>query len=307
MYKSLMGIALSLVILLSCSCSSDEPVRLLFIALDGITVEGLQEANTPNLDQLMNDGSYSLKTRVVMPSITLPNWTSHLTGSGPEQHGVTDNRWQYDNHVLPAVETDAEGYYPSIFKLVKEQVPGVKTAFYYNWINLIYPYNQNYFDRVRFLEDEGYVENYEDAFEFMRENAGAPQLLFLYTVHTDESGHRHGWMSPEYISSIEEADNQIGILLSRLKDAGLYEGTYFLFASDHGGTGTGHGGVTPVEMEVPWSLTGPGVPAGRELTRPNNTINTAVVIATLFGCETPDSWIGKMVPSLFSRDNPKTK
>ncbi len=29
-----------------------------------------------------------------MPSVTLPNWTTHLTGSGPEQHGVLGNGWK---------------------------------------------------------------------------------------------------------------------------------------------------------------------------------------------------------------------
>lgn len=66
-----------------------------------------------------------------MPSVTLPNWTSHLTGSGPEQHGVVDNGWQIDKKGFPAVEIDKEGYYPSVFKVMKEEIPECKTAFYY--------------------------------------------------------------------------------------------------------------------------------------------------------------------------------
>ena len=58
---------------------------MIMIALDGISVEGFQKAATPNLDALLKQGALSLTTRVVMPSVTLPNWTSHLTGSGPEQ------------------------------------------------------------------------------------------------------------------------------------------------------------------------------------------------------------------------------
>ncbi len=289
-----------LFLILITGCKEKQSPRLLFIALDGISIEGLQAARTPNIDMLMHEGVFSLKTRVVMPSVTLPNWTSHLTGSGPEQHGVTNNSWTLDNHVLPAVETDGKGYYPSVFKILKDQVPGVKTAFYYNWENLIYPYNQEYLDEVRFEEEEGYIGNYGHAFDFIRENASSPVFVFLYTVHTDENGHRHGWMSPEYISSIEEADEQIGLLVERLKEAGLYEGTHFIVASDHGGTGTGHGGVTPVEMTVPWSLTGPGIPHGLEMTGPNNTVNSAFVIAHLFGCQTPDSWTGKL-PAVLSQ------
>ena len=65
--------------------------RIVLISLDGICVDGYLKAKTPNLDALMAEGSLSLDTRVVMPSVTLPNWTSHLCGSGPEQHGVVDN------------------------------------------------------------------------------------------------------------------------------------------------------------------------------------------------------------------------
>ena len=61
--------------------------RVVMIALDGISVEGLLKAKTPHIDALLKDGSLSLTTRDVMPSVTLPNWTSIMTGSGPEQHG----------------------------------------------------------------------------------------------------------------------------------------------------------------------------------------------------------------------------
>jgi predicted AlkP superfamily pyrophosphatase or phosphodiesterase len=281
------------------SCSSGKPERVLFIALDGISIEGYQTAKTPNIDKLMQKGSFSLKTRVVMPSVTLPNWTSHLTGSGPEQHGVTDNGWLIDNHVLPAVDTDDKGYYPSIFKILKDQVPGVRTAFYYNWANLIYPYNRDYLDEVRFQENYEYIENFERAFEFIRENREKPTFVFLYTVHTDGAGHSHGWMSPEYIESIENADFHIGALLDKMEKEGMLEDTHIIVTSDHGGVNKGHGGVTPTEMEVPWSLTGPGVKKNNKITGPNNTVNSAFVVAHLFKCSTPESWTGRMIHSIF--------
>ena len=80
--------------------------RIVLISLDGICVDGYLKAKTPNLDALMAEGSLSLDTRVVMPSVTLPNWTSHLCGSGPEQHGVVDNSWEISKFVLPAIAKD---------------------------------------------------------------------------------------------------------------------------------------------------------------------------------------------------------
>lgn len=273
--------------------------RIVLIALDGISVEGFEKARTPNLDALLAGGSVSLDTRVVMPSVTLPNWTSHLTGSGPEQHGVFNNEWVLEKAVYPVPEKDAEGYYPSVFSVLKDKLPGVRTAFYYNWINLFYPYNKQYLDEVSYLENDAYVPNYEKAFQFIVSNRKSPTLVFLYSVHTDHAGHKHKWMSPQYIRSIEEADEQIGKFIAKMKDEGLYESTHFMFLSDHGGINYGHGGTSVSEMIVPWGIAGPGIKKGFKIVEPNNTVNTAAVIVHLFGVKKPLSWTGEVIESIF--------
>jgi predicted AlkP superfamily pyrophosphatase or phosphodiesterase len=273
--------------------------RVVLISLDGICVEGFQQAQTPNLDALLAEGALSIQTRVVMPSITLPNWTSHLTGSGPEQHGVVDNGWQISKIKLPAIETDSEGYYPSVFKVLKDNLPNVKTAFHYNWAELIYPYNKKYLDEFNYLENDEYVPNYDKAFKFIVEQKENPTLIFLYTVHTDHAGHKFKWMSPEYIRSIEEADVEIGKFIEKIKSEGLYEDTHFMFLSDHGGIEKGHGGVTTHEMIVPWGITGPGIKKGFKMDEPNNTVNTAALLLYLFGVEQPTCWTGEVPFSIF--------
>ena len=301
--KNVLFFSISLIIassfFVSCSNRQVKTDRVVLIALDGISVEGYNVAEHPNLDRLVTEGVLSLDTRVVMPSVTLPNWTSHLTGSGPEQHGVVNNNWELDNHDLPPVEKDDKGYYPSVYKILKEQVPGVKTAFYYNWSKLIEPYNQEYMDEASYEENDGYLNNYNKAFNFIVENKESPTFVFLYSVHTDHAGHQYGWMSPEYIKSIEDADIYIGEFIEKLKSEGLYNDTHFMFLTDHGGIGKGHGGVSTTEMIVPWAVSGQGIKKGYTLKAPNNTINTAVTIAYLFGCEPPLSWIGTVPMSIF--------
>lgn len=273
--------------------------RVVLISLDGICVAGFHQANTPNLDALLALGALSTETRVVMPSVTLPNWTSHLTGSGPELHGVVNNSWTLSKHKLPAIETDADGYYPSVFKVLKDANPRIKTAFYYNWLNLIYPYNQRYLDEVSFLKNDAYLPNYEKAFNFLLDNREEPTLVFLYSVHTDHAGHKYKWMSPEYIRSIEEADVEIGKFIDKMKQEDLYDDTHFMFLTDHGGIGNGHGGVSTDEMIVPWGITGPGIVKGLKITEPNNTVNTAAVILHLFKVKQPLSWVGEIPKSIF--------
>lgn len=272
--------------------------RVVLISLDGICVAGFRQAKTPHLDTLLSEGVLSTETRVVMPSVTLPNWTSHLTGSGPEQHGVANNAWTIDRYKLPAIEKDVDGYYPSVFSVLKQAIPQAKTAFYYNWGPLINPYNRQYLDEISYLEKDAYIENYEKAFNFLVENRETPTLVFLYSVHTDHAGHKHKWMSPEYIHSIEEADVEIGKFLDKMKQEDLYEDTHFMFLTDHGGLEYGHGGLSVDEMIVPWGIVGPKIKKRMKMEEPNNTVNTASVILHLFRVEQPAGWTGEVPKSI---------
>ena len=273
--------------------------RVVLISLDGICVAGFRQAKTPHLDTLLSEGVLSTETRVVMPSVTLPNWTSHLTGSGPEQHGVANNAWTVDKYKLPAIEKDVDGYYPSVFSVLKQAIPQAKTAFYYNWGPLINPYNRQYLDEISYLEKDAYIENYEKAFNFLVENRETPTLVFLYSVHTDHAGHKYKWMSSEYIRSIEEADVEIGKFLDKMKQEGVYEDTHFMFLTDHGGIEYGHGGLSTDEMIVPWGITGPKIKKKMKMEEPNNTVNTASVILHLFRVEQPAGWTGEVPKSIF--------
>ena len=290
--------------LLTITCSTvtaqDKPTRVLILGLDGFSAEGFKVAKHPNLDRMIADGVLSLTNRPVMPSITLPNWTSHLTGSGPEEHGITSNDWTLEKHTLTPIDTDQDGYYPSIFKVLKDKIPGVKTGYYYNWKELINPINKKYLDEVSFEEDDQYQANYAKAYDFIVKNQKQPTLVFLYSVHTDHAGHGYGWMTPQYIKAIEDADIAIGKLLDQLKTAGLYKSTHLLLITDHGGINKNHGGVSMNEMQVPWAITGPQIKKRGLITEFNSNKNTALVLARIFGVkETPGSWAGAIPQGIF--------
>lgn len=271
--------------------------RVIIFTFDGIRVDGLAQARTPNIDSLIASGSASFTTRDVMPSITMPNYTSHMCGAGPEVHGVVNNDWTLENHSLPAIETDEDGYFPSVFKVLHEA--GIKTGYYWNWPPLIYPINQKWLSDKLMAEDEEYNVLCDRAMEFIGANRGERMFVFLYNLHTDHVGHMHNWMSPEYIQSIEEGDVQVGRVIEFLKKEGLFEDSHLMFISDHGGIGNGHGGTTPEEMTVPWVISGPGIKQGFTIEEPNNTVNTASTVLRLFGLDQPLSWTGEVPESIF--------
>lgn len=290
-----------LLLLLTSICMTVQAQRIVVIGLDGLSTEGFKGSKHPHIDALFEKGLITLSSRPVLPSVTLPNWTSHLTGQGPEEHGITSNNWTLTNHPLQALETDVAGYTPSIFKLLKDKKPDSKTAFYYNWTELINPINKKYLDEVSFEEDDKYQKNYAKALQFIAENRNHPTLVFLYSVHTDHAGHGHGWMSPEYIAAMEEVDVEIGNFIRKLKEQGLYNDTYFLLLSDHGGINKGHGGVTMNEMQIPFGITGRKIKnLGNTATFFNSNRNTSWILAKLFGLkDLPKSWTGIAPTEIF--------
>jgi arylsulfatase A-like enzyme len=99
-------------------------------------------------------------------------------------------------------------------------------------------------------------------------------------------------MTPLYIQAIEEADTAIGQLLQQMKDAGLYDDTFIILMTDHGGVERGHGGYSDAEMRIPWAIRGPGIKPG-EMQEQFFTVNTAAIIAHIFDAPTPAEWAGR--------------
>lgn len=284
------------------SCQNYKTKRVILLGVDGLSTDGIQVAKTPYLNRLIRDGAFTLKARGVMPTVSAPNWGSMLCGAGPEQHGMTKNGWTTNNYTVEATTTDDDGYFPSIFTIIREQMPEAKTAIFYDWNALIDLFNPKYIDSIHFAKD--YEEVYEKAIPYVIESK--PEFAFIYAGHVDHIGHTYQHGSPEYYKSIEDVDAKIGELLNALDKAGLYEETHIIVISDHGGVGYGHGGESMAEIQVPWLIKGPGIIKNRLIAEPVNTYNTASTIAYLFGLQQHEHWIGKPVLGAFSNnDNSK--
>ncbi|WP_290708811.1 alkaline phosphatase family protein, partial [Flavihumibacter sp. CACIAM 22H1] len=74
--------------------------HVIVIGIDGFSASGLKKAKAPVLDSLLQVGAYSTSVRTVLPTVSSPNWASLLQGAGPEQHGITDNDWELNDHNL---------------------------------------------------------------------------------------------------------------------------------------------------------------------------------------------------------------
>ena len=265
--------------------------RVILIGVDGMSTDGFQQAITPNLDSLIANGAVSLHTRSVMPTVSAPNWGAILTGAGPEQNGITDNGWSVTNHSIEPTVSDDKGYFPSLFKMIKDKYPGDKTCMFYDWKGLGNIVNPDYIDKFELTE--GFGVSFEKAASWIIKNK--PLFSFVYIDSPDDYGHKYGWGTTKYIKRIEDIDSIIGKFIESLKKAGMYKDSYFIVVSDHGGKEKAHGGLSMDEIEVPWIISGPGIIKNKVIEQQNDLFNTAPTILFLLNIEQPDEWIGRPV------------
>ena len=181
----------------------------ILIVIDGCRPDGIQQAETPAIDSLMARGAWTLNAQSVVPSSTLPCHTSMFRGVTPSRHGITTNTW------VPMVRP-----VPSIAEAAHAR--DLKTAFVYNWEqlrDLAGPGSLDFsYYRANLDEPEGDLTIARVAAEHVV--AEQPDFCFVYLGIVDIAGHRHGWMSAEYIEQIGTADRAIGILLEELERGG---------------------------------------------------------------------------------------
>jgi predicted AlkP superfamily pyrophosphatase or phosphodiesterase len=268
--------------------------HVIVIGIDGLSVDGVQTASTPRLHELMARGAWTLEARGVMPTLSSPNWESIIGGAPPEQHGITSNGYFRRLVEFAPACHDADGKFPTIFGILRDQRPESLIAIFHEWggfANLVEPRAPD----VMQHEPNG-ERTIAAALAYWKANR--PTLMFLHLDGVDHAGHETNWLSRTYYDAVSQADAYVGQMLDMVADEHAWNSTFVLVTSDHGGTRHGHGRNSLAEILIPWILAGPGVRAG-QLSAPVNTYDTAVTLAWIFSLETPPCWTGRPVLAAF--------
>lgn len=214
--------------------------KVLVIGIDGCRPDGITVANTPNLDALIANATYSLDARCLFTTSSGPGWTSMLSGVWQDKHGVVDNSYNGNNFAG----------YPHFFKYIERSNPNNRTVSIVQWN----PIN----DHMATLEADVVINSDTDedaknavANELVNNN---PTALFVQLSNVDFAGHATGFTpdNPNYIDAIETVDTQVGAIISSLKLRKTYydENWLILVSTDHGGLGTSHGGPSDEERNI---------------------------------------------------------
>jgi len=270
---------------------------VIVLGIDGLGANALRSRLPENFQALQREGAFSLKARGVMPTVTFPNFASMLSGAGPEQHGVTSNRWRPEQFDIAPSCKGTGGIFPTIFGVLRDERPQAKLAMFFDGEGFPFIVERGVPDHIN--SAEGPDKTMAAALAYI--TSQKPALVFLHLDLMDHAGHTEGFDSPAYWQALAHANDLLGELLRTLGESGMAASTILIVSSDHGGIGKNHGGTSMTELEIPWFIRGPGVVAGREISSPINTFDTAATIAYIFGVKQPACWIAKPVAEAFSR------
>ncbi|OFX30044.1 MAG: hypothetical protein A2W90_15160 [Bacteroidetes bacterium GWF2_42_66] len=277
--------------------SSKTLPHVLVIGIDGLGAHGIGMAKTPNLDELMKNGSYSLAARTVVPSSSGPAWSSMITGTTVERHGIGNNSWTVDNKLMEPVYKGDHNMFPTIFGEMRKHLPQATIGAIYHWGAFGNFIEKGVCDLSISTDSEDAAT--QKACDFL--TAKQPNFTFVHLDVVDHGGHHGGYRSDEYAKSIEKADSLVGVLIAKLKDTGMLDKTVVFVLSDHGGFEKKHGGTQPDEMIIPFIISGKGVKKGYEMKHPVFTYDLAPSVAWLFGFKLNEWVTGRPLKDAFSK------
>lgn len=227
--------------------------KILLIGIDGLNLASALESS-PTIAQLKNSAFFAELT-MQAPTWSGPSWSTLLTGSTHEQHGVRDN--SFSGHQLL--------YRPDLLSLAYYQDQSTTTFAAAGWPPLVDPYGHGpviqerreqqkaYQHRVIVRDGEtfGYTSidaEIQSAAMYAIEKHG-PDVSFVYFCSVDEAGHVFGSVGDEYKAAIARIDRYVENLVTAVRSrANVDEPWLVVITTDHGHLDAGgHGGDTPQE------------------------------------------------------------
>ena len=266
--------------------------HVVLVGIDGLSPEGIRRVDAPAFKELMKIGAQTLHARGVIPTVSSPNWASMLMAAGPEQHGVTSNDWEPNRFEIPPVAIGTGRTFPTIVGELRRARPNAAIGVFHDWDGFGRLVERNAATVI--VDLDGPKETIERAVAWWA-TVERPTLTLIHLDHVDHAGHAQGWLSPEYLDAVAEADRLLRSVVVSLRARRLWDRTAIIVTADHGGVGKKHGGLTQAEIEIPWIAAGAGIAKGRELKQPVTTIDTAATIAFLLGVPPHPAWTGRPV------------
>ena len=282
--------ALSWATLSACADVAPAP-KVLLIGIDGVRVDKLAEAATPNLDGLIERGAFSNAGRTSRETVSGPAWSSMLTGVWPEKHRVFGNDFAGDDYQT----------YPDFLTRLEQVDPAWRTYVVVDWPPLGSaasngPLFGAAIDSLVLVDGDALGYGPADSISAV---AAAGYLAsadidaaFVYLGDVDVVGHETSSLDPAYVAAIETADRQVGVLLDALarRPSRADEDWLILVSTDHGRRDDGgHGGNSELEETIFVIVSGASAVRGAIEPAPD-IVDVAATALTHLGVVIEPSW-----------------
>lgn len=267
--------------------------HVVLIGLDGWGSYSVEKAEMPTVKGIMEDGTYTLRKRSVLPSSSAVNWASMFMGAGPELHGFTT--WGSKKPDLPSRELTHWGLFPSIWGMFRDANPNAEIGMVYQWDGFEYYTEMKALNYANNAKDEALVT--KASVDYILKDK--PNFMGIFYDAPDNVGHKIGHDTPEYYEKLTLLDGYIAEIVAALKEAGMWDDTILIITADHGGIEKGHGGKTMAEMETPFIIAGKGIKKGHVLEESMMQFDIAPTLAQIFKLKQPQVWIGRPMKNVF--------
>jgi len=257
--------------------------RVMIVSFDGLRPDAISRERMPHLQELIDGGSYQATALCEMPSITMPNHATMVTGLTTLNHGVLFNfheegrirsRTIFDEACAANV---ASGFFATKKKL--EYLCAGTDA------------------KVREIEPR--LSDLADSVSKAIRDHDL-HLLFVHFGEPDGAGHAHGWMTEEYLDAASASDASFGRILDALVEEGVRDQTVIIVTADHGGHDKVHGFDIPEDRLIPFVVNGPGIAVGRKLCGQVRQMDVAATALHLLGLPREFARDGRVVNEAFA-------
>ena len=265
--------------------------KVLLIGLDGVRVDILAEANTPNIDSLIAAGAFTDEALTGTRTWSGPSWSSMLTGVWADKHLVLGNNFAGNDYAT----------YPDFLTRIEQVRPESYTLAVVDWTPLgtkasngplIGPGPDAKIVLDGDANDYVWADSISTAIAVDYLRGARVDAAFVYLGNIDMVGHATSSLAPEYRASIEAADVQVGALVRAVRARPTYadEDWLILMSTDHGRNDDGgHGGDTPVQRTIFFLASGPSVTPGTAIDGVE-IVDVAVTALTHLGIEIDPAW-----------------
>ncbi len=242
--------------------------KVLIVTLDSVGSRAINLAGpgrTPTLHRLMREGAWTLNARTVRElTLTLPNHTTMVTGRRVDAdhhgHGVDWN----DDRKHPATVSEAASHrVSSVFSVVGSRVRDTGLFVSKSKLRLFKRSWPAAIDRFVLKGDNRVLVRMARR-DLVRHRRA---LTFVHLSGPDDTGHADGFLSPEHLAAVKEADRLLGRLVAAIEARPrLRRHVTVIVTADHGGSGGSHSDATAfVNFRIPFVVWGAGVQAGANL------------------------------------------